>query len=352
MRLGEVLQYAIGYAESGYPILPQIAAVISIMERLFREEWTSSAAMYLAGGSVPRAGGKLRNQALAATWTRLLAESETASKDRDAQVEAARGVFYQGFVAEAIDRFSRGNEVMDLTGRRHRGLLTGEDLVRWKAGLEEPVTFDYRGVRVCKTGPWGQGPVFLQQLSLLAGLQPRSDGYGSADYIHTVVECAKLAFADREAWYGDPAFVQVPLDGLLDPAYAADRRALVGEQASRKLRPGGVGGGAPRLPPMVLEAPDGADRWLGMGDPTMVAEAAAHDTCHVDVADRFGGDGQGRGAGDEQPDQEPGIGGDDLLQCMVLPPAWCVEATMRRTGRIGVMSGSARLGYKGFRLNC
>src|SRR6266508_4459185 len=288
MRPREVLEYAIGYAESGYPVLPGIASAISSVERMFREEWTSSAAVYLAGGGVPRAGGMLRNLTLAATWRRVLAEAEAASSDRDAQVDAAVRTFYQGFVAEAIGGFSTGSEVMDVTGRRHRGLLDGDDLARWRASLEQPVTFDYHGVRVCKTGPWGQGPVFQQQLSLLAGFDLEAMGAGGADWVHTVVECAKLAFADREAWYGDPAFVDVPLAGLLDPAYAARRRALVGERASLELRPGSVLGRDPRLPPMVLDASrrEAADLAMGAGEPTTML--ADRDTCHVDVADRFG----------------------------------------------------------------
>ncbi len=287
MRPREVLEYAIGYAETGYPVLPKIASTIASVERLFREEWTSSAATYLAGG-VPQAGGMLRNQALAATWRRVLAEAEAASSNRDAQIDAAVHAFYEGFVAEVIDRFSQSSEVLDVTGRRHRGLLGGDDLARWRATLEQPATFDYHGVRVCKTGPWGQGPVFLQQLALLAGFDLEEMGVGSADYLHTVVECAKLAFADREAWYGDPALVDVPLAGLLDPAYAASRRALVSEQASLELRPGAVGGREPRLPPMVLEAfrPEAAELGTGAGEPTTML--GDRDTCHVGVADRFG----------------------------------------------------------------
>jgi gamma-glutamyltranspeptidase/glutathione hydrolase len=288
MRPRQVLQYAIGYADGGYPVLPQITATISVMEQLFRQEWTTSAATYLAGGGVPQPGEVLRNQALAATWRRLLAEAEAAASDRDAQVQAVVRGFYQGFVAEAIDRFVGSSQVMDVSGRRHRGLLTGADLARWSARTEPPATFDYQGVQVCKTGPWGQGPVFLQQLSLLAGFDLEAMGVGSADYFHTLVECAKLAFADREAWYGDPAVVDVPLAELLDPAYATQRRALVGEQASMELRPGTVAGRQPQLPPLLLAAAERAGRELGVGEPSIVAEAAAHDTCHVDVADRFG----------------------------------------------------------------
>src|SRR6266545_1938481 len=199
----------------------------------------------LAGGGVPRPGGRLRNPALAATWRRLLAEAEAASADRDRQIEAARVAFYEGFVADAIDRFAAGPAVMD---------VTGDDLARWRAGCEQPSVFDYRGVRVCKTGPWGQGPVFLQQLGLLAGFDLAAMEPGGADCVHTVVECAKLAFADREAWYGDPAFVDVPLAGLLDPAYAERRRALIGAEASMELRPGGDDAGDRRGQSRVVAA--------------------------------------------------------------------------------------------------
>src|SRR5205823_1361853 len=132
-----------------------------------------------------RAGGRLRNPALAATWRRLLAEAEAASGERDGQIEAARAAFYQGFVAEAIDRFAAGTAVMDASGRRHRGLLRGDDLARWRAGWEQPAALDYHGVRVCKTGPWGQGPVFLQQLGLLAGFDLAAMEPGGADHLHT-----------------------------------------------------------------------------------------------------------------------------------------------------------------------
>jgi gamma-glutamyltranspeptidase / glutathione hydrolase len=290
VSLREVLDAAIGYADDGFPVVPGIATTIARAEELFRTEWTGSAAIWLAGGSVPRPGGRLRNPALAATWRRLLAEAESASADREAQIEAARVAFYQGFVAEAIERFAGGTEVLDVTGRRHRGLLTGADLARWRARFEPPATLDYHGVRVCKTGPWGQGPVFLQQLGLLAGFDLDAMDLGGAEYVHTVVECAKLAFADREAWYGDPDFVDVPLAGLLDQAYAERRRALVGTDASLELRPGSVDGRRPVLPPAVMDA-----AWVGSGDaavgePTLGVGRVygAGDTCHVAVADRLG----------------------------------------------------------------
>jgi gamma-glutamyltranspeptidase / glutathione hydrolase len=281
MRPRDVLQAAIGYAEGGFPALPGVASTVAARQRLFAEEWPSSAEVWLADG-VPASGARLRNPALAATWRRLLAEAEAASADRDGQIEAAVAAFYEGFVAEAIAGYLAAAEVMDGSGRRHRGLLGGDDLAGWRASFESPVTLDYLGWRVCKTGPWGQGPVFLQQLALLDGFDLAAMGLGGEAYVHTLVECGKLAFADREAWYGDPAAVEVPLDGLLDPAYNQRRRALVGGDASLELRPGSPAGRAPRLPAAVATA---AGRHpSGSGEPAL----SGGDTCHVDVADRYG----------------------------------------------------------------
>jgi gamma-glutamyltranspeptidase / glutathione hydrolase len=276
----EVLEPAIGLAEDGFPAVARIGAAVRAVEELFRTEWPSSAEVWLAGGP-PTPGGRLRNPALAATWRRLLAEAEAAGADREGQIEAALAAFYEGFVAEAIDRFVSATEVMDVSGRRHAGLLDGGDLAGWRAGVEEPVSVDHHGWTVCKTGPWGQGPVLLQQLRLLEGVDLAGMGLNSAAYVHAVVECAKLAFADREAWYGDPAAVDVPLEGLLDPAYAATRRALVADEASLELRPGSPAGRAPRLP-SAHRGPDAAELLTGAGEPTF------GDTCHVDVADRHG----------------------------------------------------------------
>jgi gamma-glutamyltranspeptidase/glutathione hydrolase len=152
-------------------------------------------------------------------------------------------------------------------------------MASWSATYEDPITYDYGGFTVCKTGPWGQGPVFLQQLALLTNVDLRSMGLGSDDFIHTVVECAKLAFADREAWYGDPAFTDVPLDALLSPAYNSARAALVGPTASAELRPGQPLG----TPPMLPVFGEGLAA-VGGGEPSL----RPGDTCHLDVVDRFG----------------------------------------------------------------
>ncbi|MDQ3709394.1 MAG: gamma-glutamyltransferase family protein [Actinomycetota bacterium] len=296
LRPRDVMGYAIGYAERGYSLVPRISDAIASVEGLFTNHWPTSAAIYLRHGGPPAAGTLFGNPDLARTYRRILAEAEAVGSGRDAQIAAARDAFYRGFVAEAITDFMP-TEVLDSSGRRHTGLLTADDLARFQAPIEEPVCLDYHGYTVCKTGPWGQGPVFLQQLALLDGFDLAAAGPDSPDFVHTVVECAKLAFADREAWYGDPDYVDVPLAGLLDGDYAAQRRALVGAEASRELRPGTVAGRSPRLPPLGLLAgkPDAA----GVGEPTVPGAGrstsaretpgpAYGDTCHVDVVDRHG----------------------------------------------------------------
>ena len=288
--LRDVLEPAITYAEKGFPLLAMTAATIRTVEQLFRDEWPTSAATYLDGGGVPSAGSRSRNPALAATYRRVVEEAEAAGGGREQQIAAARDVFYRGFVAEAVAGFCASEQVMDTSGRRHGGLLDADDLARWQPTVEAPLSLDYAGLTVHKTGPWGQGPVLLQSLQLLAGFDLAAMGHLSTDWVHTVVECSKLAFADREAWYGDPEHVDVPLAGLLDPAYAAQRRALVTDAASYDLRPGSPGGQAPRLPAARrgdgLLPPVTAD---GAGEPTFLSDGATTgDTCHVDVVDSSG----------------------------------------------------------------
>jgi gamma-glutamyltranspeptidase / glutathione hydrolase len=297
LRLRDVMDYAIGYAARGYPMLPAISLGIEAVAELFRDHWPSSAEVYLPGGDVPAPGSLVANPALAATYQRILDEAESASGDRDEQIETARHVFYQGFVAETIAAYLATADVMDVTGRRHRGLLSYADMAAWRPSLEEPLTYDYHGLTLCKTRPWGQGPVFAQQLALLNGFDDANPG--SPEFIHTVIECAKLAFADREAWYGD---TDVPIKTLLSADYADARRRLVGPEASAELRPGAPDGRPPRLPafatgtattpgatasvsdPMAA-APPRLDP--GTGEPTL-RTGTPGDTCHIDVADRFG----------------------------------------------------------------
>ncbi|MFF3875301.1 gamma-glutamyltransferase family protein [Streptomyces sp. NPDC001978] len=291
--LDDVLKYAIGYAEHGHAPVENLGGTVESVRELFETEWTSSAEVYLPDGQAPRPGRLFRNPALAATWKRLLAETGGAG-DREARIEAAREVWRSGFIAEALVR-QAGRPTLDNSGERHTGTLTAADLTGWSATYEAPATYDWNGWTVCKAGPWSQGPALLQQLALLP---PELPAYGSADYVHLLIEGCKLAMADREAWYGDAA--EVPLAELLSDAYNAGRRTLVDDQASYDLRPGSPGGRAPRLPAharVVAPADTGFDP-MGAGEPTVAKlpggpEVAADgstrgDTCHLDVVDRWG----------------------------------------------------------------
>src|SRR6516162_7447722 len=292
MPLGETLGPAIGYAENGYPMARRISEVIAVVADMFRREWPSSAAVYLPRGMPPVPGRLFRNPALAATYRRVLAAAGDGT--REGQIERARAAWYRGFVAEAIDRFCRSEEVLDSSGRRHRGLLTGDDLARWETPVEAPVTFDYHGWTVAKGGPWSQGPVLLQTLALLQGFDLDGLDPLGPDFVHIVVECLKLAFADREAWYGDPDFADVPMPTLLGAAYNDARRKLIGDRASLELRPGRPEGRLPRVlvggrETVIGGAGVGEPTVGGIGEPTVTRQGVvAGDTCHVDVVDRWG----------------------------------------------------------------
>ncbi|MEU6480026.1 gamma-glutamyltransferase [Streptomyces sp. NPDC047017] len=298
LDLADVLTYAIGYAEHGHPPVERVGATVETVRELFETEWTSSAEVYLPGGRPPRPGELLRNPALAATWKRLLAETAGAG-DREARIEAAREVWRSGFIAEALVRQS-GRPTLDTSGAHHTGTLTAADLAAWSAAYEPPATHGWNGWTVCKAGPWSQGPVLLQQLALLPPELPR---YGSADYVHLLVEGCKLAMADREAWYGDAA--EVPLAELLSAPYNEERRGLIGAEASYELRPGSPGGRTPRLSALAGRTATGPHAFdaLGVGEPTVAEPPASPvpgeprvdadggtrgDTCHLDVVDRWG----------------------------------------------------------------
>jgi len=242
-ELADVLSFALGYAHAGVHLVPRVSATIESVRPLFDTEWKSSAAVYLPGGKVPAPRALFARPALAETWERLCREAVGAS--REARIDAARRAWYQGFVADSVDRFFQGTDVLDVTGRRHRGLLTAQDFAQWSATVEAPVSYDYHGHTVLKCGPWSQGPVFLQQLALLKGFDIGAMDPFGADFVHTVVEAAKLAYADREAYYGDPNFHDVPLRELLSDGYNNDRRSLIGPMASMALRPGTIRGHTP-----------------------------------------------------------------------------------------------------------
>ncbi len=283
----DVLAFAISYAQNGVPLVPRIPAQINTVKDLFKEHWKTSAAVFLPGGNVPQPNKLFANPALAATYTRIAREAVGGS--REARIDAARKAWYQGFVAEAIDAFYRTAQ-FDVTGRENTGLLTGEDMAGWSATYEEPLRYDYHGHTVLKCGPWSQGPSFLQQLALLNGIDLSAMEPTSAEFTHTVIEAAKLAFADREAYYGDPNHVSVPMDVLLSPTYNDARRALIGDKASMELRPGAVHGATPWVDHNAEERL--ALMGLGggaAGEPTVARLGIlGADTCHLDIIDKHG----------------------------------------------------------------
>ena len=285
-EFADVIAYALGYARDGIHIVPRVSSTITNVQPLL-EEWRTSAEVFLPNGEVPAPGSLLRRPALAACWERLCGEAVGAT--REARIDGVRNAFYRGFVAEAVGRYYADTDVLDSSGRYHRGLLTADDMARWAAPVEAPVGLEYRGHRLLKCGPWSQGPAFLQFLALIDGFDVAAMDPLGSEYVHTVVECLKLAFADREAYYGDPDFVQVPLGTLLSRAYNDARRGLVGGQASLELRPGTVPGFAARVDHAAHARADWLTRAPGAGEPTLARLGAmGGDTCHVDVIDRWG----------------------------------------------------------------
>jgi gamma-glutamyltranspeptidase/glutathione hydrolase len=285
-EFADVLAYALGYARNGIHIVPRISATITNIQPLL-EEWKTSAEVFLPGGKAPGPGTLLARPALADTWERLIREA--VGTTREGRIDAARNAFYRGFVAEAIGRYYADTDVLDCSGGYHRGLLSADDMARWAAPVEAAVSLDYRGHTLLKCGPWTQGPAFLQLLALLDGFDIAAMDPLGADFVHTVVECLKLAFADREAYYGDPDFVAVPLATLLSRDYNDARRRLVGAQASLELRPGTVPGFAAQVDHAAQSRVDMLTRGAGAGEPTVARlGTVGGDTCHIDAIDRWG----------------------------------------------------------------
>ncbi len=293
MTLREVLEPAIYYARSGHPVLERVSLAIQSLEELFTKEWPSSAAVWMPGGKAPAPGEMFRNPDLADTWERLLSEAESVT-DREEQIEMARNCFYRGFIAEKIGAYLSEACVMDGTGERRKGVLSAEDMAGWSANWEAPLTLDYDNWTVCKTGPWSQGPVLLQNLQLLKQAGIADMDLMGADFIHTVIESMKLTYADREAYYGDPNFFDIPMQELLSADYAAKRAALIGTTASLEQRPGMIKG-LEHLAQAAIDRASGVGKHAvgaDAGEPTMAHLAKPSnrrgDTVHIDVVDRWG----------------------------------------------------------------
>jgi len=290
LPLRDILEPAIYYAETGHPMLARVANTIAGLAEFFRDEWPTSHQVWVPGGNVPEAGCLFRNPDLAATWRRLLGEVESRS-GRTEQIEAARGAFYRGFIAEAIDAYLRDACVMDAAGERRRGVLAGEDMAGWSATREPALSVDYEGWTVWKGGAWSQGPVLLQSLRTLSGLDIGSMDLNGADFVHTVTETLKLGFADREAFYGDPDHTEIPMETLLSEDYAATRRQLIGTGASLDQRPGRLAGFETWSDAAIARASQRRSEGPGpgAGEPTMAHLTEKRgDTVHIDVIDRWG----------------------------------------------------------------
>jgi len=291
MSFAQVLAPAIELAENGFPMYSQLRGVICEKEKLYSGAYASSGEVYLPGGRVPEVGQIFRNPDFANTLKVMCrAEADAGGKGRAAGIEAARDTFYKGEIAERIVGFISSTPALDATGVERLGLLTYDDMAEWHAALEEPETVDYRGLDIHKCSSWTQGPVFLQQLTLLEGFDLAAMGNTSAEYLHTVIECSKLAFADREVYYGDPAIDRVPFDVLLSKQYAARRRELVGADASLELRPGDLGGGIPEWATFdVLEDNRAAlQRTDARPEDVPLGNSQPGDTTQCDAIDREG----------------------------------------------------------------
>ena len=283
--LEDVLGPAIGYARDGHPLVSRVADTVAAVQPLFEKDWPTSAALWLADGAPPQPGALFRNPAYAATLERLVAGGRKGGGSREAQVDAARRAWREGFVAEAVDAFAQ-RPVSTAGGDPHEGVVRGSDMAAWQASWEAPVTLDWHGHTIAKTGPWGQGPALLQTLATLDAVGGDALDPDTPLGIHQITEAMKLAYADREAWYGDG--FDTPLEDLLSAEYTTERAALVGPAASREVRPGSPGGREPRLSAQIADTPPGqADATTG--EPTVSKEGVTRgDTCHVDVVDRWG----------------------------------------------------------------
>ncbi|MCC1492868.1 gamma-glutamyltransferase family protein [Cognatishimia sp. F0-27] len=287
MTLREVMQPAIDYARDGHPVLPRVANTIAGLKDYFAEEWPTSAAVWTPGGEAPEPNSLFKNPDLAATYDRLAgAEGET----REAQIDAARAMWREGFVADAIFDYLKDAKVHDVSEAKHAAVLAPEDLTDWQASYEAPLSYEYHGWTVHKTQAWSQGPVLLQTLAILKGFDLGAMDPSGAEFVHTVIEAMKLAYADREAYYGDPDFSEIPMDHLLSDAYNAERRKLITDMASLEHRPGVV----PGFEEQASRYIERAARDFNVGGVAAQEPTMAHltekrgDTVHLDIIDRWG----------------------------------------------------------------
>jgi gamma-glutamyltranspeptidase/glutathione hydrolase len=264
----EVVAPAIELAD-GSAIDEQRAGSIAASREFFTL-WPTSAKHFMPEGHAPLPGEVFRQPDLAASLRGMAAAEKkalAAGASRTAAIDAVRDYFYRGEIAKKIDEFSRAND----------GLLRYEDMAAFKLTPEEPLSTDFHGARVYKPAFWSQGPAMLEALNILSGIDVMAMRVNSAQYIHTLTEALKLAYADRDTYYGDPKFVKIPSEQLLSMKYAEERRKLIGQTASLEFQPGRVGD-RPGIHPSQSEiVRTKIDDFL-----------MAHDTTCVDAIDKDG----------------------------------------------------------------
>jgi len=280
--IADILEYALHYAETGQPISPQLAQTIAGLADHFREEWPSSAAIWLTDGKAPTPGQVVGNPVYARTLRRLL--DCAGSGSRESRIDEMAKEWRHGFVAKAIVDFVLTPH-WHSDKRSHAGVITLEDFASFAVATEPPLTIGFRGYTVAKASFWAQGPVLLQALAIL-------DHFGDCDLdpstttgAHTIIEAIKLAMADRDAYYGSTFSYDI-LQQLLLPDYAAQRAELIGQTASDGFRPGSIVGASPYIPPLRQAEDFGGGV---TGEPTAGSGAVPRgDTVHLDVADQWG----------------------------------------------------------------
>lgn len=260
MSFGEVAEAAIRFARDGFVMYPLMSELIGVNVEGYKR-WPSSAAIYLPNGRPPQPGDIFKQTDLARSLQYMVdQENAVKSRGRAAGLSAARDAFYKGDIAATIVKYHREND----------GLMTAEDMAGYRSAIEPPVRVRFGNMDVYTCGPWCQGPALGQMLNLVSGYDLKSLGHNSPAYVHLITEVMKLAFADRERYYGDPRFVEVPLDRLMSTSYAAERRQLI---RMDKAWPG--------MPPAGDAAPTGFKR--AAGDPPVPM-----DTSYVCVVDKHG----------------------------------------------------------------
>ncbi|WP_253872872.1 gamma-glutamyltransferase family protein [Promicromonospora umidemergens] len=316
--IADVLAYAIGYARDGHPLLGRVSSTISLVAELFRDHWPTSAARWLPDGEAPAPGTLVTNPEYADLLDAVVAAGSGAGSRTEA-IDLARATWRER-VGAAVEEFVRTPH-RHSDGGDHAGVMTAADVAAFEASYEDATTVTFRGYTIAKTGPWGQGPALLAACKILEGFDDAALDPSTELGAHTILEAQKLAMADRDVWYGDPAADDVPLAHLLSEDYAAQRRALITDTASHEVRPGAVAGRpTPTVPILRTEyassapigslpgAPTGGAA-AGVGEPTVPVVEPAYpepvgrvespdspehtgatrgDTCHIDVVDRWG----------------------------------------------------------------